>query len=346
MFFDDIKVDFKRQLEEKRQQEKIKEINTCLTNKEVIQYIVDYMELLKQDKFEILKKYINKRKEKMQIKKEKIDCTKYYCNFANYYELISVIYGKYKKTNNKQKFIENIWEFVDKKLIRYIHINNQYLVVEQFYKIFNNKQDIDFTILERWARSILKRMWWGNNNNYLYDYIWQTIIELKDKIKLDNWQDDYKSIFSYIYSYFRLAVSKVMKLDKVVDIPIDVLSCQYSNINEENESKVEKSKRNRLKTIYNKQTNSFNISSLDRIDSFIDLTWNWIDTISFITDFYIDFLNEHYKEQQYWFILEKYYLEGLWLKEIWKILWVSAERVRQKREKGIKILKTLENKNK
>ena len=346
MFFDDITTNFKKQVEDL----KYKKWSICiinedwkeLTNDTIINYIIDYIELWEQEKFEVVKNYINKRKEKMQEDKEKIDCKKYYCSFWNYYELLLVIYNKYKLSKNKTKFKNNLWNFIDKQLIKYIHINNQYLVVEQFYKIYNNQKDIDYSILENWANSILSKMWWAWNNKYLYDYIWQTIVELKYKIHLENWQNNYKSIFSYIYSYFKLSIAKVMRLDKVVDIPLDVLSCQYSN-NQNTDTKVEKSKQKRLKSIYNKQTNSFNISSLDKTDCFIDY-WAWINTTEMEAKYYVDFFNKHYKEQKYWIILEKYYIEWLWLKQIWKILWISAERVRQKKNKAINILKNLEKK--
>lgn len=344
MFLSDVSGNFKKQLDNLKHNKNHCKIDyNDIDNNLIINYIIKYIELLEQDKFDILKKYIDERKIKLQEQKEQIECKKHYCSFWNYYELIQVVYRKYNSTRNKQKFIQNLWNFIDKKLIKYIHINNQYLLVEQFYKIYSNQIDIDYDILENRANSILSRMWWKWNNKYIFDYIWQTIVELKDKINLEDWQNNYKSIYSYIYSYFKLSIAKVSKLNKIVDIPIDVLSCQYSNkeYNDKNNTESYKYKEKRFNNIFNRQTNSFNISSLDKIDSFMDLTWNAIDSVWIETKYYIDFLEQCYKEQKYWFILQKYYIEWYWLKEIWDMMWISAERVRQKKNKALEISKKI-----
>jgi len=81
-------------------------------------------------------------------------------------------------------------------------------------------------ILENWVIKYLNSKGWYNRD-YIEikarEILSQTIMEVINKLNLENWEIKYKSVYSYIMSYLKIATVKILRNENPIDIPYDIL---------------------------------------------------------------------------------------------------------------------------
>jgi len=211
----------------------------------------------KDDKlFEEIKKYIEEKIKEMWKNVESIW-------EIHYKSIISSVYEEYQKAIYKNTFRKRF----DKKLKKII--NNtlkktfKYNVVFEFVKIALWRKDVNMEILENWVIKYLNSKGWYNRD-YIEikarEILSQTIMEVINKLNLENWEIKYKSVYSYIMSYLKIATVKILRNENPIDIPYDILwirntSRVVSDNYDDQLTKVQKQRKNRIRKIIDKDNN-------------------------------------------------------------------------------------------
>ena len=280
-----------------------------------------YVETLDNASLKLLQEFINARKEYL-IEKKEIDCSdKFYCTTINYFSIINNVYQKFFLVPSKKK--KDIIKIYDTQISKFIRKNYYLRTVEQFVKIKQGYDDINLEVIYNWARTKLGKLWWHQfwEGSLFQDIVMELINLVIDKLDISDWENRYKQISSYLEYYLRYAALKVTRLEKPIDIPLEVISDEFSN-------KEEKSKW--FKRIYNDKEGFYNIQRVEVDETLYDE--NYIDTSNLEIEAIINIIRWTFQWKKSYFadIFVMYYLEGYTLKEIWAKYGFSAELIRQK----------------